>query len=142
MSDRYLSLTTASEIMDVGSKKHWVISFGPFLAIRAYRILERDGAPVQIGSRAFDILVHLLEHPGEVVGRHALLGAAWPDTNIEEGNLRFQMMMLRRALGSGKTYIVNVPGRGYCFTAPLAYLRHRCEADGAYARGKVPPRVR
>ena len=131
MSDRYLSLTTMSEMMDAGSKKHEVISFGPFRVIRARRILELNGAPVQIGSRAFDILVHLLEHPGEVVGRRALLGAAWPDTNIEEGNLRFQMMMLRRALGSGKTFIVNVPGRGYCFTASVAYLRHRCEADGA-----------
>ena len=131
MSDRYLSLTTASEIMDAGSKKHWEISFGPFRVMRARRILERDGAPVQIGSRAFDILAHLLEHPGEVVGRRALLGAAWPDTNIEESNLRFQVMMLRRALGSGKTYVVNVPGRGYCFTAPLVYLRPRCEADGA-----------
>jgi DNA-binding winged helix-turn-helix (wHTH) protein len=120
-----------SEMMDAGSKKHGVISFGPFRVIRARRILERNGAPVQIGSRAFDILVHLLEHPGEVVSRRALLGAAWPDTNIEEGNLRFQMMMLRRALGSGKTFIVNVPGRGYCFTASVTYLRHRCEADGA-----------
>jgi predicted ATPase/DNA-binding winged helix-turn-helix (wHTH) protein len=111
---------------DFGSQNNWEISFGPFRVIRARRRVERDGASVQIGSRAFDILAYLLEHPGDVVSHRALLNAAWPDTNVEEGNLRFQMTMLRQTLGGGDRYIINVPGRGYCFTAPIA---RRDEAD-------------
>jgi DNA-binding winged helix-turn-helix (wHTH) protein len=103
------------------SMNNWVISFGPFRVSKSRRLLERNGEPVQIGSRAFDILTHLLEHPGRVVSHRALLDAAWPGATVEDGNLRFQMTALRKALGNGETkYIVNVPGRGYCFVAAIA----------------------
>ena len=102
-------------------KTSWVISFGPFRVTRARRLVERNGEVVRIGSRAFDVLVHLLEHAGQVVSHRALLEAVWPGTYVGEGNLRFQMAVLRKALGSGEaTYIINVPGRGYCFTASLS----------------------
>jgi predicted ATPase len=83
--------------------------------------MERNGEAVRLGSRAFDVLVYLMEHAGQVVSHRALLEAVWPGTCVEEGNLRFQMAVLRKALGRGEaTYIINVPGRGYCFTAPLS----------------------
>ena len=104
-----------------GTKTNWVISFGPFRVIRARRLVERDGEAIRLGSRAFDVLVHLLERAGHVVSHRALLDAVWPGTYVEEGNLRFQMATLRKALGNGEAnYIINVPGRGYCFTAPLS----------------------
>jgi predicted ATPase/DNA-binding winged helix-turn-helix (wHTH) protein len=100
---------------------NWVTSFGPFCVTRSRRLLERDGEPVQIGSRAFDILTHLLDNPGQVVSHRALLEAAWPGATVEEGNLRFQIAALRKVLGSSETrYVINVPGRGYCFVAPIA----------------------
>jgi DNA-binding winged helix-turn-helix (wHTH) protein len=102
-----------------GTKTSW--AFGPFRVTRARRLVERNDEVVRIGSRAFDILVYLLEHAGQVVSHRALLEAAWPGTYVEEGNLRFQMAVLRKALGNGEaSYIINVPGRGYCFTAPLS----------------------
>jgi DNA-binding winged helix-turn-helix (wHTH) protein len=107
--------------MPDGSHENRVISFGPFRASKARRKLERNGEPVQIGGRAFDILTHLLEHSGQVVSHRALFEAAWPGAIVESGNLRFQMSALRKVLGNGETkYIINVPGRGYCFTAPIA----------------------
>jgi DNA-binding winged helix-turn-helix (wHTH) protein len=106
---------------DGGIKTSWIISFGPFRATRARRLVERNGEAVRLGSRAFDVLVYLLEHAGQVVSHRALLEAVWPGTYVEEGNLRFQMAVLRKALGHGEaTYIINVPGRGYCFTAPIS----------------------
>jgi predicted ATPase/DNA-binding winged helix-turn-helix (wHTH) protein len=106
---------------DGGIETGWVISFGPFRVTRARRLVERNGEAVRIGSRAFDVLVHLLEHAGQVVSHRALLEAVWPGTYVEEGNLRFQMAALRKALGDGEaSYIINVPGRGYCFTAPIS----------------------
>jgi len=106
---------------DDGIKTGWVISFGSFRVTRARRLVERDGEAVRLGSRAFDVLVYLLEHAGQVVSHRALLEAVWPGAYVEEGNLRFQMAALRKALGNGEAnYIINVPGRGYCFTAPIS----------------------
>jgi DNA-binding winged helix-turn-helix (wHTH) protein len=98
-----------------------VISFGPYCVVKARRLLERNGDPVRVGSRAFDILVHLLDHPGQVVSHRALIEAAWPGLTVDDGNLRFQMTALRKALGNADPgCIINVPGRGYCFTAEIA----------------------
>jgi DNA-binding winged helix-turn-helix (wHTH) protein len=102
-------------------KTSWVISFGSFRVTRARRLVERNGEIVRLGSRAFDVLAYLLEHAGQVVSHRALLEAAWPGTYVGEGSLRFQMAVLRKGLGGGEAnYIINVPGRGYCFTAPLS----------------------
>jgi DNA-binding winged helix-turn-helix (wHTH) protein len=105
------------------SMNNWVISFGTFRLTKSRRLLEKDGEPVRVGSRAFDILTYLLEYPGQVISHMRLISAAWPKTTVHEGNLRFQITALRKVLGCGKTncnYIVNVPGRGYCFTAPIS----------------------
>ncbi len=105
---------------DGGIETNGVISFGPFRVTRVRRLVERNGEVIRLGSRAFDVLVYLLEHAGHVVSHRALLEAVWPGTYVEEGNLRFQMAVLRKALGNGEaSYIINVPGRGYCFTAPF-----------------------
>ncbi len=106
---------------DVGMGTSGVTSFGPYHVNRARRLVERNGEVVRLGSRAFDVLVCLLEHAGQVVSHRALLEAVWPGTHVEEGNLRFQMAVLRKALSNGEvSCIINVPGRGYCFTAPLS----------------------
>src|SRR5271169_4696856 len=98
------------------------ISFGPFRFVAAQRLLLEGDKPVRLGSRAFDILTALVERAGEVVGKEELIARAWPATYVEEANLKIQVSALRRALGDGQAgsrYIVNVPGRGYCFAAPV-----------------------
>lgn len=106
---------------DGGIKNSWVISFGSFRVTPARRLVEQNGEVVRLGGRAFDVLVYLLEHAGQVVSHRTLLEAVWPGTYVEEGNLRFQMAVLRKALGNGEaSYIINVPGRGYCFTAQFS----------------------
>src|ERR1700736_4327812 len=98
------------------------ISFGPFRLLAAQRLLLEGDTPVRLGSRAFDILAALVERAGEVVGKEELIARAWPQTVVEEANLKFQVSALRRALGDGQgghRYVVNVPGRGYNFVAPV-----------------------
>jgi len=98
----------------------WIISFGPFRVARAHRLVERNGEAIRLGGRAFDVLVYLLEHAGQVVSHRALLESVWPCTHVGSGSLRFQMAVLRKALDNEEAdYIVNVCGRGYCFTAPI-----------------------
>ncbi|HWZ71448.1 MAG TPA: winged helix-turn-helix domain-containing protein [Casimicrobiaceae bacterium] len=99
------------------------ISFGPFSLVASERLLTKDGEPVPLTARAFDILIALLSHPNEAIGKRDLMARVWPDVNVEESSLRFHVMSLRKALGDGKDggrYIMTLPGRGYCFVAPLA----------------------
>jgi DNA-binding winged helix-turn-helix (wHTH) protein len=98
------------------------LAFGPFRLRPKARLLEKDGDPVHIGGRALDILIFLAERAGEVVGKRELVSRVWSDVNVDEGSLRFHVSALRKVLGdspSGARYVVNVPGRGYCFTAPI-----------------------
>lgn len=98
------------------------ISFGAFRLLPKSRLLEKNGAPLHLGGRALDILIFLAERAGEVVDKRELVKRIWADVNVDEGSLRFHITSLRKALGDGgegSRYVVNVPGRGYCFTAPL-----------------------
>ena len=100
----------------------YAISFGPFRLFTDQRLLLEGDRPVRLGSRAFDILAALVERPGEVLGKEQLIARAWPQTVVEEANLKMQMSALRRALGDGQggnRYVLTVPGRGYNFVAPV-----------------------
>ena len=94
------------------------VRFGDFELVPHLRRLERNGAPVELSSRATDILCLLAERPGQVVTKRELLERVWPDTAVDEGSIRFHVAALRRALGDGEAgvrLIATVPGRGYCF---------------------------
>src|ERR1700737_2718671 len=99
------------------------ICFGPFCLFAAERVLEKGGVRVRLGSRALDILIVLVERPTKVVGKRELIERVWPDLAVDEGSLRFQISVLRKALGEGRSdrrYVNNVSGRGYCFVAPIS----------------------
>ncbi len=86
------------------------------------QLLLHGETPVPLGSRARDILTALVERPGELVSKEELIARVWPDTFVEEGNLKVHVATLRRALGDGQgnnRFITNIPGRGYSFVAPV-----------------------
>jgi len=100
------------------------ISFGPFRFLAEQRLLLEGDKPVRLGSRAFDILAALIERAGEVVDKQELIARTWPQTFVEEANLKIQVSALRRALGDGQgdnRYVITIPGRGYNFVAPLRH---------------------
>jgi predicted ATPase len=87
--------------------------------------------PVHLGSRACEILTALVERAGELLSNQELMRRVWPDTFVEDGNLRVHVAALRRALRDGQAgnrYITNVPGRGYCFVAPVSVKEETAEA--------------
>jgi DNA-binding winged helix-turn-helix (wHTH) protein len=97
-----------------------VIEFGEFRLLPAARTLTRNGSPVQLGGRALDLLIALVERAGQLVSKTELFAIAWPTTVVEESNLRVQLSALRKVLGddrSGTRFILSVPGRGYMFVA-------------------------
>jgi len=98
------------------------IAFGPFHLFPAQQVLLEADKPVRLGSRALEILALLVERPGEMVSKRELVARVWPNTVVEEANLKVHIAALRRALSDGRDgnrYLVNVPGRGYKFVAPV-----------------------
>ena len=81
------------------------------------------GNPVRLGSRAFEILVALVEQPGQVVTKEELVARAWPGMFVESSNLRVHIAALRKVLRDDQAtprYIRSVSGRGYSFVASLS----------------------
>jgi predicted ATPase/DNA-binding winged helix-turn-helix (wHTH) protein len=98
-------------------------AFGPFRLLPTQRLLLEDGKVVHIGSRALDILVMLVERAGELVSKRELMARVWSNLTVVEANLTVHVVALRRALCDGRNgnrYLVNIPGRGYRFVAPVA----------------------
>jgi len=96
--------------------------FGDFCLMPDRQVLLHDGAPVRIGSRAFDILALLVHHAGELVTKAELEAYVWPRTFLHESNLKVHVAALRKVLRAASdeaATIVNIPGRGYCFTTPV-----------------------
>lgn len=96
--------------------------FGPFHLDSGARLLTREGQPVALAPKAFDLLCHLLANPHRLLGKDELLKAVWPRGFVEEGNLSHNIFLLRKALGESPEehrYIVTVPGRGYKFVGQL-----------------------
>jgi Tol biopolymer transport system component/DNA-binding winged helix-turn-helix (wHTH) protein len=96
------------------------MQFGPFLIDVSERVLQRDGQPVPLTPKAFDLLAALLERPGQLISKEELLQKVWPDTFVEESNLAYNVFSLRKALGDtaeNSSYIETVPKKGYRFTA-------------------------
>ena len=73
--------------------------FGPFLLDVRERVLRRDGQPVPVTPKAFDLLAALVEQPGRLISKEELLQKVWPDTFVEEANLAYNVFALRKALG-------------------------------------------
>src|SRR5690349_23112508 len=95
------------------------IEFGRFRLLPHRRELRADGVVVELGSRAFDILMVLTEARGALVTKDEIMARVWPDTVVEENNLVVQISALRRALGEDRDFIRTVSGRGYRFIAEI-----------------------
>jgi DNA-binding winged helix-turn-helix (wHTH) protein/Tfp pilus assembly protein PilF len=99
--------------------------FGPFCIDPAERLLLRDGVPVPLTAKVFDLLLLLVENSGHILERERLLEEIWPDAIVEEANLTVNIYALRKALGEkekGQRYIETVPRRGYRFVGVVREL--------------------
>ncbi|MBC7929845.1 MAG: alpha/beta fold hydrolase, partial [Rubrivivax sp.] len=97
--------------------------FGSFVVDTREGLLLREGRPVQLTPKAFEVLVALVEHGGHCVGKDELMRRVWPDSFVEENNLSQNISQVRRALqlegAEAAEYIETVPRRGYRFRAPV-----------------------
>src|SRR5689334_11479101 len=113
-------------------------AFGRFRALQRSRMLLADGAPLELGNRAFDVLLALIESKGALITKDELLKRVWPGTIVEESNLHVQISALRKALGDDRSIILTVSGRGYRFTVPVRAIAGTEATLGAGAAQSLP----
>ena len=122
--------------MDEGRLPDGVYEFGDFRLLAAQRRLtaRSDGRQIELTQKAFEALLYLVQRPGEPLDKAALMAAVWPSVVVEENNLNQVISALRRALGdggTGKRFILTIPGRGYQFVAPVLRVPNETAAAPA-----------
>ena len=93
------------------------LEFGRFRVLPRQRQLLASGVPVELGVRAFELLMVLIGADGALVTREELQSRVWPDVVVAQQNLKVQISALRKALGEDREVIWTEHGRGYRFTA-------------------------
>jgi DNA-binding winged helix-turn-helix (wHTH) protein len=115
-----------------------VFAFGPFQLDAKARRLLRDGEPVALGGRQFDLLHVLVSRPGQILSKDLLIEAAWPDVAVTDNSLEQAISGLRRLLGSPS--IETHARRGYRFAADVTRQEAR-ETDAALDALLAPHRM-
>jgi DNA-binding winged helix-turn-helix (wHTH) protein len=95
------------------------LEFDCFQVLLRQRVLLFETVPIELGTRAFDLLLVLLEADGALVTKAELLSRVWPGIFVAEENLKVQISALRKALGEYRGFIRTEFGRGYRFTATI-----------------------
>src|ERR1700751_5271194 len=98
------------------------LKFGRFQVLAHRREFLADGVPVPLGSRAFDVLMALIEAGGELVTKDEILSRVWPGIVVEEHSLQFHISALRKAFGKDRGFITTISGRGYRFVADITVV--------------------
>lgn len=100
--------------------------FGPFHLLPDQRELLLGGVPVELGSRAFDLLLALVRRHGQLLSKDQLMAEVWAGKVVEENNLQAQISALRKILArdvDGPRYLQTAPGRGYRFLANVEHVQ-------------------
>jgi DNA-binding winged helix-turn-helix (wHTH) protein len=111
-------LSMASDRSNLAAAKA-TLEFGHFRVLLRQRQLVADGAKIELGTRAFDLLLVLLEGDGSLITKDELMTRVWPGIVVAEENLKVQIAALRKALGEDRDFIRTEFGRGYRFTAAV-----------------------
>jgi Tol biopolymer transport system component/DNA-binding winged helix-turn-helix (wHTH) protein len=100
---------------------HNVYVFGSLRLDPDGRMLTRNGEPIPLPPKTFDLLVLMVASEGRLLPKQQLMNALWQESFVEEGSLTYQVSTLRKALGAeGSTWIETVPKSGYRFRAPVS----------------------
>lgn len=111
--------------------------FGEFRLDPARRLLSRGDEVLTLAPKAFDMLLVLIENRSRVLSKEELLQTLWPDTFVEEGNLKFNVSVIRKVLGD-QPWIETLPRRGYRFAGQVEEI---ADEDGMLLAGGVQDRT-
>lgn len=106
----------------IEAKTRQIYEFDNFRLDVQERQLWRDGEPVALYAKAFEMLVVLVENRGRLLTKDELFALVWSGQIVEESNLTVNMSAIRKALGeraSQPRYVKTVSGQGYRFVAEV-----------------------
>jgi len=117
--------------------------FGPFHLDPGERVLRRNGKPIALTPKAFEVLCLFVEHHGRSLTKEEMMRQIWPDSFVDESNLAQHIFQLRRALGDNpndEAFIETLPRRGYRFTADVKRVDSASKDwSAAVSLGLAPP---
>jgi DNA-binding winged helix-turn-helix (wHTH) protein len=110
------------------------VRFGPLQVDQQRQEVTKNGARLKLQGKVYQVLLTLLEKPGELVTREELRQRLWPaDTHVNyDANVNTTVNKLRQALGDSSdkpVYIETVPRRGYCFVMLPEFSDHPAPAN-------------
>ena len=114
------------------------LEFGRFRVLLRQRQLVAEGVPIELGTRALDLLLVLLDADGSLVTKDELMSRVWPGIVVAEENLKTQIFALRKALGEDRDFIRTEFGRGYRFTAVVRSTATRSAGQRPRRRRRLP----
>ena len=103
-------------------KTEQLYEFGSFRIEPDEHRLTREGSPLPLAPKAFDLLLYLVQNGGRLLTKEEILHAVWPDSFVEEANLTVTVSVVRKVLGEREgqlRYIETVPTKGYRFIASV-----------------------
>lgn len=118
-------------------RSNHVYYFGSFCVNEAEQQLLRNGKPVRLAPKAFNVLLVLIQNKGCLMTKDRLLEEVWPDAFVEEANLSVNIANLRKTLDEGETVrpcIETVPKRGYRFVARVSEVIHKSTKRASESR--------
>jgi DNA-binding winged helix-turn-helix (wHTH) protein len=115
----HLSGSPRMRLYEINSSGDAVIGFRQFRVLPHARQLLLDEHPIDLGGRAFDLLMVLLGAAGTVITKAEIASRVWPSTVVDESNLKVQVSALRKVLSADRDVIKTVHGRGYVFTGEV-----------------------
>ncbi|MEP6947127.1 MAG: winged helix-turn-helix domain-containing protein [Acidobacteriota bacterium] len=127
-------------------------TFDEFEVDSVNRVFLRDGAPVPLTGKVFDLLLAFAEEPSRLLTKDELIERIWRGAFVEEGNLARNVSTLRKALRDETRphkFIVTVPTQGYRFVGDVSKLNGNgaaaavpaddLDSDQADLKGSVSP---
>lgn len=121
-------LVSSDDRTQVGCER---LEFGPFRLDLRTRELLREGQPVAITPKSFDVLALLARRADSVVTKDEIIQSVWRGTSVTDDSLSRVIYLLRRALGddaSASKYIATVPRYGYRLAALVRQASSRPSA--------------
>lgn len=112
--------------VDAGFPTRYV-RFGDFVLDAQRQDLIKSGERARIPGKVFQVLIALLQRPGEIVTREDLRARLWAsDTHVNfDANVNTTVNKLRQMLGDSNersTYVQTIPRKGYSFISEVAFV--------------------
>ncbi|HJF34264.1 MAG TPA: response regulator transcription factor [Sporosarcina psychrophila] len=110
------ALRFSKPVEPVEAKDEHLLEYAGLSLHEQTREVKRNGRSIELTPREFDLLLHLLKHPNQVLSREQLLDAVWGfdyygDTNVVDVYIRYVRKKIEQ--GEKRSLIQTVRGVGY-----------------------------